>query len=169
MVGSLHGDGDASRVITVRPLLARWLFQLIVETGLGARLGQEVLDEMQEMNRQVFLAMADFPAFSICPALTMRKRWAGYLALRERRSEMLLPLIRASRGAPCYAASLLELRLDDEGGRLLTDSEIVSLCSEFMVGATDTSVTMMEWIMHGGAGEPPRCSSQGVRGGEGQA
>jgi hypothetical protein len=55
MVASLRGDGDASQVVTMRPLLARCLFQLIVETGLGARLGQEVLDEMQEMNWQVSL------------------------------------------------------------------------------------------------------------------
>jgi hypothetical protein len=168
MVGSLRGDGDASRVITVRPLLARCLFQLIVETGLGARLGQEVLEEMQEMNRQVFLAMADFPAFSIFPALTMRKRWAGYLALRERRNEMLLPLIRASRGTPCYAASLLELRLADEGGRPLTDAEMVSLCSDRVLGRRNIHIGQHDGVDHGGAGEPPRRSGQGVRGGQGQ-
>lgn len=149
MLASLRADvgADASRVITVRPFLARCLFQLIVEMSLGARLGQEVIDELQEMNRQIYLAMARFPAFCFFPALSMRRRWAQYKTLRERQSKVLLPLIHSSRGTPCYAGSLLELRVPEEGGRPLTDAEMVSLCSEFMVGAMDASVAMMEWTM----------------------
>ncbi|KAM3317609.1 hypothetical protein ACQJBY_035365 [Aegilops geniculata] len=152
MVSSLlHGNGAgeavASRFVTMRPLLARSLFQLLVEMCLGGRLGQEVLDEMQEMNRQVFLAWASFPGFSILPVLTMRRRWARCVTLRERQSKVLLPLILASCGTPCYAGSLLELRVAEEGGRPLTEAEMISLCSDFLVGAMDTSVTLMEWIM----------------------
>uniref|UniRef100_A0ACD5WRN9 Uncharacterized protein n=1 Tax=Avena sativa TaxID=4498 RepID=A0ACD5WRN9_AVESA len=148
MVASLR-DNDAD-VITVRPLLARSLFELIVEMSIGARLSREVLDEMQAMNQEIFLAMAEFPVFSILPALTMRKRWARYVSLREMQSEVLLPLIRATRSAddaPCYADSLIKLRVADEGDRPLTDAEMVSLCSEFMIVTMDASVSMMEWIM----------------------
>uniref|UniRef100_A0ACD5WXG3 Uncharacterized protein n=1 Tax=Avena sativa TaxID=4498 RepID=A0ACD5WXG3_AVESA len=148
MVATLRGND--SDVITVRPFLERCLFELIVEMSIGARLSQEVLDELKDMHREIFLALAEFPIFSIFPALTMRKRWARYIALWERRSEVLLPLIHAPRGAgdtPCYADSLLELRVADEGGRPLTDDEMVSLCSEFMLVTMDSSVSMMEWIM----------------------
>jgi cytochrome P450 len=99
------------------------------------------------MNRQIYLAMARFPAFCFFPALSMRRRWAQYKTLRERQSKVLLPLIHSYRGTPCYAGSLLELRVPEEGGRPLTDAEMVSLCSEFMVGAMDASVAMMEWTM----------------------
>uniref|UniRef100_A0ACD5Y950 Uncharacterized protein n=1 Tax=Avena sativa TaxID=4498 RepID=A0ACD5Y950_AVESA len=151
MVASIRGN-DADAIITVRPLLARCLFELIVEMSIGARLPREALDEMQAMNQEIFQAMAEFPVFSVFPALTMRKRWARYVALRERQSEVLLPLIRATRCADddapcCYANSLLKLRVADEGGRPLTDAEMVSLCSEFMIVTMDASVSMMEWIM----------------------
>lgn len=154
LVGSLRRDyGDGSRVVTVRPLLARCLFELLVCMALGVRLGRETLDEMQEVQLQVLLAVTAFPVFSIFPALTkrlLRRRWAGHLALREKRKELILPLIRAPRGGaarPCYADSLLELRVAEEGGRPLTDDEMVTLCSEFMIAAMDSSLSLMEWIM----------------------
>ncbi|KAF7082176.1 hypothetical protein CFC21_086057 [Triticum aestivum] len=151
ILGSLRDD--ASRVIAVRPLLGRCLFEVLVCMSLGARLGQEVLDELQEMHQQIFHAITSFPVFSIFPALTkrlLRKRWATHVALNERRNEVLLPLIRAPRGGEnpsCYADSLLELRVAEEGSRPLTDAEMVTLCSEFMTAAVDTTMSLIEWIM----------------------
>ncbi|KAI5327221.1 hypothetical protein L3X38_026617 [Prunus dulcis] len=45
---------------------------------------------------------------------------------------------------------LLQIRrnqLPDGGGRKLTDDEKVSLCSEFLLGGTDTSITTLQWVM----------------------
>jgi len=131
---------------------------------LGVRLDQEALEELQEMLLQVFNAITAFPVFDFFPALTkrllLRKRWARLLALRDRRDQVLLRLIRSRGrgrgggaeedqvpGGYCYADSLLELRVAEEGGRPLTDAEMVNLCSEFMIAATDTSLSMIEWIM----------------------
>jgi len=157
IVASVRSESDASGgVVMVKPLLGRCLFDLLVYMCLGVRLGQEALDELQEIYVQIFHAVTSFPVFSIFPTITkrlLRKRWAAHLALHERRNEVLLPLIRAARcgggsGNPsCYADSLLELRLAEEGGRPLTDAEIVILCSEFLSGGLDTSVSLMEWIM----------------------
>ncbi|RZC47677.1 hypothetical protein C5167_040625 [Papaver somniferum] len=49
----------------------------------------------------------------------------------------------------CYVDSLLNLELpDEEGGkRKLSENEIVSLCSEFLNGGTDTTSTTLQWVM----------------------
>ncbi|XP_034583958.1 cytochrome P450 89A2-like [Setaria viridis] len=54
--------------------------------------------------------------------------------------------------ASLYAAlvqlgSALRVPDPDEDDRPLTDTEMVSLCSEILNGGTDTTVTLVEWIM----------------------
>ena len=95
-----------------------------------------------------------FPVFAFLPPLTkrlLRKRWAAHVAVRRRLDELFTPLIHAARRRagdedhpPCYAESLLALRVADEGDRPLTDAEMVSLCSEFLNAGTDTTVTLVE-------------------------
>uniref|UniRef100_A0ACD5WEG2 Uncharacterized protein n=1 Tax=Avena sativa TaxID=4498 RepID=A0ACD5WEG2_AVESA len=157
LVASLRRDrdGGASQsqgIVTVRPLLARCLFDLLMCMTFGVRIGQEALDEMQQMQFKISEAISRFPVLSIFQPITkrlQRKRWAWHVALRERQKELMLPLIRTPRdgGTPCYADSLLELRVAEEEGRPLTDDEMVSLCSEFMIASLDTSVALLEWIM----------------------
>jgi cytochrome P450 family 89 subfamily A len=43
--------------------------------------------------------------------------------------------------------TLLDITLPEEGGRPLTDHEIVALCSEFLNAGTDTTSTGLQWIM----------------------
>uniref|UniRef100_A0ACD5WL88 Uncharacterized protein n=1 Tax=Avena sativa TaxID=4498 RepID=A0ACD5WL88_AVESA len=137
--------------VTLRPLLRRAMFELLVFMCFGARLDREALDEVEELQHQALLSFTTFPVFAFFPAVTkklFRGRWEGYLALRRRQEEVFVPLIHAKRGdgdPPCYAESLLAVRAAD-GGRL-TDAEMVSLCSEFLNGGTDTTVTLLEWIM----------------------
>ncbi|XP_047051210.1 cytochrome P450 89A9-like [Lolium rigidum] len=128
--------GGGSRPVTVRPLLRRALFELFAYMSFGARLGPEVLDEIQELQLWVVRSILSYPIFYIFPPLTkrlFRKRWAAHMAVRRRVDEILLPL-RASPlspddNPPCYAESLLGLRVPREGDRPLTDGEVVSLQS----------------------------------------
>ncbi|CAN6295143.1 unnamed protein product [Urochloa humidicola] len=141
--------------VVARPAFRRALFELLVRVSLGATLSAEVLDEVQDLQMQILRSITSFPIFSFLPAVTkrlFRKRWEAYVAVRRRQDEIFLPLIHARRGAardgpPCYADSVLALRVDEEGGRALTDAEVVSLCSEFLSGGTDTTLTLLEWIM----------------------
>ncbi|RCV44856.1 hypothetical protein SETIT_9G408400v2 [Setaria italica] len=126
--------------------------QMLVYMSLGARLGEEVLDEVQDIQMQILRSITSFPIFSFFPAVTkklFRRRWESYVAVRRRQDEIFLPLIQARRGddPPCYADSVLALRVADEGNRPLTDAEVVSLCSEFLNAGTDTTLTLLEWIM----------------------
>ncbi|KAL6629697.1 hypothetical protein ACP70R_029462 [Stipagrostis hirtigluma subsp. patula] len=148
-----RGGGESSEAVTLRPLLRRAMFELLVYMCFGARLGQEALDEIERLQQHVLLAATSFPVFAFLPAVTkrlFRKRWAAHVAVQRRQDEVFVPLIHATRGGddpPCYADSLLALRVADEGDRPLTDAEMSSLCSEFLNGGTDTTVTLLEWIM----------------------
>jgi cytochrome P450 len=142
---------EQDEVVTLRPLLRRAMFELLVFMCFGARLDSEALDEVEELQHQALLSLTTFPVFSFFPAVTkrlFRRRWSAFLAVRRRQDEVFVPLIHAKRGdgdPPCYAESLLAVRVADDGR--LTDAEMVSLCSEFLNGGTDTTVTLLEWIM----------------------
>ncbi|PAN03514.1 hypothetical protein PAHAL_1G005700 [Panicum hallii] len=149
-----HAAGDDEPVITLRPFLRRAMFELLVYMCFGARLGQDALDEIEGLQHRALLSVTSFPVFAFFPAVTKRlflKRWEEYVAVRRRQDEVFEPLIHAMRSGddpPCYAESLRALRVPDENGdRPLTDAEMVSLCSEFLNGGTDTTVTLVEWIM----------------------
>nr|BAJ94501.1 predicted protein [Hordeum vulgare subsp. vulgare] len=158
LVRDLRVRVGAEDRVEVRTLFQNAMFDLLLYMSLGATLSPEVLDEMQDMQLWVVRTITGFPISSF-PTLTKRlfcKRWEAHLAVRRRQDEILLPLIEARRSVsmprgaddpPCYADSLLALRVADEGDRPLTDSELVSLCSEFLSGGTDSTVTLLEWIM----------------------
>ncbi|KAF7108809.1 hypothetical protein CFC21_109200 [Triticum aestivum] len=132
LVSSLLSEQQSQRqdAVTLRPLLRRAMFELLVYMCFGARLGRETLDEVEELQHQALLSVTTFPVFAFFPAVTKRlfgRRWAACLAVRRRQDEVFVPLIHAKRGdgdPPCYADSLLAVRVADEGGRQLTDAEM---------------------------------------------
>ncbi|KAL6643892.1 hypothetical protein ACP70R_018658 [Stipagrostis hirtigluma subsp. patula] len=156
LVGSLlRAATGSSGAVTLRPFLLRAMFELLVYMCFGARLSREELDEVEKLQHHVLASTTSFPVFYFLPAVTkklFRRRWADDVAVRRRLDEVFVPLIHATRDLsgddpPCYADSLLALRVPEEGDRPLTDAEMVSLCSEFLTGGTDTTVSLVEWIM----------------------
>jgi len=156
LAASLRTRAAGEDIITLRPFLRRAMFELLVYMCFGARLGQDALDEIEGLQHRALLSVTSFPVFAFFPALTkrlFRKRWEENVAARRRQDEVFVPLIHATRSGddpPCYAESLRALRVpedESDGDRPLTDAEMVSLCSEFLNGGTDTTVTLVEWIM----------------------
>ncbi|CAD6267762.1 unnamed protein product [Miscanthus lutarioriparius] len=101
-----------------------------------------------------------FQVLGVCPPLTklvFRHRWKKMLSMRRRQEEVFIPLIRARQArrdasgdnfaVDCYVDSLLGLRIPEDGGRNLTESEMVSLCSELLSGGPDSTVTALQWTM----------------------
>ncbi|RZC82085.1 hypothetical protein C5167_044660 [Papaver somniferum] len=92
-----------------------------------------------------------------------KKKWGDFSKWRSDQEEVLIPLIRSRQEQMkrssgeihdeksslgfCYVDSLLNLELPDEGGRKLTENEMVSLCSEFVDAGTDTTSTALQWIL----------------------
>ncbi|OEL17937.1 Cytochrome P450 89A2 [Dichanthelium oligosanthes] len=157
LVASLITRDASEPVVTVRPLMRRAMFELLLYMCFGARLGRDALDEVEALERHVLLSATSFPVFALLAPVTkrvFRKRWAAHVAVRRRQHEVYAPLIHATRAVggdddrpASYAKSLLALRVADDGDRPLTDDEMVSLCSEFLNAGTDTTVTLLEWIM----------------------
>ncbi|XP_078156874.1 cytochrome P450 77A2-like [Carex rostrata] len=90
---------------------------------------------------------------------------AKVLAVRKEQINTLMPLINRRRAilkdcsadpnaAPfSYLDSLLDLRVDGRD-KPPTDDELVSLCSEFINGGTDTTATAIEWAIARIANDP---------------
>uniref|UniRef100_A0ACD5TIV9 Uncharacterized protein n=1 Tax=Avena sativa TaxID=4498 RepID=A0ACD5TIV9_AVESA len=147
------------------------MFCLLVLMCFGERLDETVVRAIGATQRDWLVYVArKTSVFAFWPAVTkhlFRGRLQTGLALRRRQKELFQPLIDArrerreqiSRGvgaaAPkrdrtlehSYVDTLLDIKLPDEGGRVLTDDEMANLCSEFLSAGTDTTSTALEWIM----------------------
>ena len=92
-------------------------------------------------------------------AYLFRESYSRIRQLRLQQREIFLPLIVSRREKKesgvlgenavgfCYVDSLLELEVQEEKGRKLTDEEIISLCSEFLNAGADSTSTALEWTM----------------------
>ncbi|KAI3972957.1 hypothetical protein MKX01_019615 [Papaver californicum] len=124
------------------------MFCLLVFMCIGEKLDEEKLEKL--------LKILDF--FPKLIKIFSKKKWED---LRSDQEKVLIPLIRSRKKQMkkisedknhekslglCYVDSLLNLELPNEGGRKLTEQEIVSLCSEFLDAATDTTSTALQWI-----------------------
>ncbi|CAL5183276.1 unnamed protein product [Lathyrus oleraceus] len=131
------------------------MFCLLVFMCFGERLNDEKVNEIERVQRKLLLSMSRFNVLNFWPEVTkilLRKRWEELLKLLKDQEDVLLPLIRArkqnkeSKSVVSYADTLLELELKEEK-RKLTEEEMVTLCSEFLNGGTDTTSTALQWIM----------------------
>ncbi|KAL5096529.1 hypothetical protein RYX36_000856 [Vicia faba] len=131
------------------------MFCLLVFMCFGERVSDEKVNEIERVQRTLLLSMSRFNILNFWPQVTkilLRKRWEELLKLRKGQEDVLLPLIRArkqnkgSKSVVSYADTLLELELKEEN-RKLNEDEMVSLCSEFLNGGTDTTSTALQWIM----------------------
>ncbi|PUZ50123.1 hypothetical protein GQ55_6G034900 [Panicum hallii var. hallii] len=154
----MSGDG----VVVVEGLLHRAMFHVLVSMCFGEGLATDaVVASVEALQREFLTAAISFQVFGVCPAVTklvFRRRWKRMLSLRRRQEELFVPLIRtcrAQRGAApggsaavdSYVDSLLSLRIPEDGGRSLTEYEMVSLCSEFLVAGADSTAAVVQWIM----------------------
>ncbi|TVU42750.1 hypothetical protein EJB05_09171, partial [Eragrostis curvula] len=154
----MRDEGDG--VVVVEGLLHHAIFHVFVRMCFGEGLGDGVVASVTALQREFLTSVVGFQVFSVVPAVTKlvyRRRWEKMLSIRRRQEELFLPLIRtrmkvgmqdAGGGTvDCYADSLLGLRIPEDGGRSLTEREMVSLCSEFLAGGTDSTVAVMQWTM----------------------
>nr|QWK52358.1 cytochrome P450 89A6-1 [Isatis tinctoria] len=153
-----HGGGEP---IVVVDHLHYAMFALLVLMCFGDKLDEKQIKQVESVQRRQLLSFGRFSILNLWPKLTkliLRSRWEEFLQIREEQRDVLLPLIRARRNiveerkednkeyVQSYVDTLLNLELPDEK-RKLNEDEIVSLCSEFLNGGTDTTATALQWIM----------------------
>ncbi|CAN6918407.1 unnamed protein product [Brassica oleracea] len=138
------------------------MFALLALMCFGDKLNEEQIKEVGYVQRRMLLNFSRFNILNLFPKLTIliyKSKWEEFLQIRREQEDVLLPLIRARRKiieeerkeenkdyVQSYVDTLLHLELPDEK-RKLNENEIVSLCSEFLNGGTDTTATTLQWIM----------------------
>ncbi|KAK7317892.1 hypothetical protein RJT34_02499 [Clitoria ternatea] len=141
------------------------MFCLLVFMCFGERVNDQKVKDIERVQRQLLLGFNRFNILNFWPVITkvlFRQRWEELLRLRRDQEDVLVPLIRARKGANqegkvlthdddgsvvvSYVDTLLELELPLEK-RKLKEEEIVTLCSEFLNAGTDTTSTALHWIM----------------------
>ncbi|XP_068650274.1 cytochrome P450 89A2-like [Aristolochia californica] len=165
LLRSLKSESQTAGSLHVVKSFQFAMFCLLVFMCFGQKLDEEVVKEIEKAQRDLILNIRRFNVFAFFPRVgrwVFRKRWNDLLELQNRLAEVLLPLIRSRKETQMkgrqeqdgknnftfsYVDSLLSLELPDDGGRRLTEEEIISLCSEFLTAGTDTTSTALEWIM----------------------
>ncbi|XP_062196533.1 cytochrome P450 89A2-like [Phragmites australis] len=151
----LRGDGgDGKTPVAVMEPFQYAMFCLLVYMCFGDRLGDARVKAIEATQRELLGNFLSFQVFSFLPAVTkivFHRRWEKLVSLRRRQEKLFVPLIQArmeaGAGGDCYVDSLVKLTIPEDGGRGLTDGEIVSLCSEFLSAGTDTTATALQWIL----------------------
>ncbi|KAK8930528.1 Cytochrome P450 89A2 [Platanthera zijinensis] len=137
----------------------RAILSILALMCFGEKLGNREISEIDSLQSFLLSLFTSFNVFAVLPAVTkllFYKRWKRIVFARQRQAEIFLPMIRARREKKqgtkdgdydrCYVDSLIDLQLPVEGGRGLTDEEMVNLCHEFLSGAA-TTATALEWTM----------------------
>ncbi|XP_042513962.1 cytochrome P450 89A2-like [Macadamia integrifolia] len=138
------------------------MFCLLVIMCLGEKLDEKFIREIEETVRTLLVNAGRFGVFALLGKLgkiVFRKRWHQLIEIRRRQESVLIPLIRARRERKekkqenpdefvvSYVDTLFDLQIPDEGGRKLSEEDMVTLCSEFLNAGTDTTSTALQWIM----------------------
>ncbi|KAJ9678331.1 hypothetical protein PVL29_020485 [Vitis rotundifolia] len=150
------------------------MFCLLVHMCFGDKLEEKQIQEIETIQRILLLGFSPFNILNFWPRVgnvLFRHRWDELFQLRKKQEDILLPYIRARQQLKqeiqskqhhdgqesdsssssknyvlSYVDTLLDLQLPEES-RKLNDGEMVSLCSEFLNGGTDTTSTALQWIM----------------------
>ncbi|KAF8412865.1 hypothetical protein HHK36_000837 [Tetracentron sinense] len=147
------GSGDAVRVMDHFQYA---MFCLLVFMCFGDTLDEKTVREIEAVQTALLVNFLRFNLLNFFPKILFRKRWRQLLEVRRNQDEVLIPLIRArqelkkvkqEKFITSYVDTLLDLEELPDEGRKLSETEMVSLCSEFLSAGTDTTSTVLQWIM----------------------
>ncbi|KAL5996117.1 hypothetical protein ACLOJK_026190 [Asimina triloba] len=164
LIKKLRAHEERGEAVRVVEIFQHAIFCLLLFMCFGERLEESAVKEIERVQRRLLTSGSRFGVFAFLPRLgrfIFRRRWKMVLEMRDEQERVLVPLIRArgdrkegcedekKKGSFefCYVDSLFALELSEEGGRKLTETEMVSLCSEFLNGGTDTTSTTLQWIL----------------------
>ncbi|KAL4182661.1 hypothetical protein AMTRI_Chr11g151280 [Amborella trichopoda] len=151
LIEALHERAREGPVCVIEAMRLA-VFSLLLSMCFGERFGDEVVKKAEAAQRRLLLSFSKFTVFALFPRIgkfIFRKLWQEVHDIKHQQEEVLLPLIRGAAERQTeffsYADSLAVLELPD--GRKLSEEEMLSLCSEFLNGGTDTTSTTLQWVM----------------------
>lgn len=141
------------------------MYVLLSHICFGEKFDEDTVKNIQKVQHSLVHNFIRFNVLNFLPMLSkivFRRLWKEILEIRQNQVSVLLPIIKArqekmkskdgdhegedQRLFEAYVDTLFDMRLPDSGSKL-TDEELVSLCSEFMLGGTDTTATTWLWAM----------------------
>ncbi|KAK4259576.1 hypothetical protein QN277_005893 [Acacia crassicarpa] len=133
------------------------MFALLSHMCFGQKFDEITVREIQKVLHNLLHNFIRFNVLNFLPFLSkivFRKLWKELLQIRENQVNFLIPIIKSRReeykegklGFTAYVDTLFDMKLPGSG-RKLTDEELVSLCSEFLLAGTDTTGTTWLWAM----------------------
>ncbi|KAL6320476.1 hypothetical protein AAG906_007555 [Vitis piasezkii] len=173
LISRLQGHSESGESVQVMDHFRYAMFCLLVLMCFGDKLEEKQIQEIETIQRRLLLGFPRFNILNFWPRVgkvLFRSRWEELFQLRKNQEDTLLPYIRARQRLKqeiqskqnqdsqesgssssknyvlSYVDTLLDLQLPEEK-RKLNEGEMISLCSEFLDGGTDTTSTALQWIM----------------------
>ncbi|XP_023546857.1 cytochrome P450 77A3-like [Cucurbita pepo subsp. pepo] len=158
----LRDEAEANNGVVLVSKNARFaVFCILLTMCFGIEMEEEAVVKMDEILKSVLITLEpriDDYLPILTPFFSKEKNRANFV--RKQQVKFVVGLINrrrralenpASDGAATsfsYLDTLFDLKFDSNGGRAAaTDEELVTLCSEFLNGGTDTTATAIEWGM----------------------
>ncbi|XP_054786540.1 cytochrome P450 89A2-like isoform X2 [Prosopis cineraria] len=169
LLSRLRSDSESSQSVKVVDHLQYAMFCLLVFMCFGEGFDEKQVKDIEYVQRRLLLSFTKFNVLNLWPRVTrilFRNRWEELLQMLKDRENVMIPLIRDRKKAKeerlsksnednnmeerkstvSYLDTLLDLQLPEEK-RKLEESEMISACSEFLDGGTDTTATALQWIL----------------------
>lgn len=131
------------------------VFSILLVMCFGLEMDEETVVNVDVLMKKMLVAInprLDDYLPLLAPLFIKQRKEA--MEVREEQLKMLIPLVQkrraeindqvGSRDRICYLDTLFGLKIDGRD-KPPTDEELVTLCSEFINGGTDTTATAVEW------------------------
>ncbi|KAH0659584.1 hypothetical protein KY289_028332 [Solanum tuberosum] len=156
LIQQLRSDSEATQVITLIEHFRFSVFCLLVLMCFGDKIDQHQVEQIKDVQRRWIQTMGRFVNLSFFPRIIQkiifRNQWKELIQLMQEQESVFISLIEArmkpktEEDVVAYVDTLLDLEFPEEK-RKFNQGEIVSLCSEFLTGGTDTTSSSLQWIM----------------------
>ncbi|KAK7315125.1 hypothetical protein VNO77_33657 [Canavalia gladiata] len=150
-----------NKAIPVNDYFSFTLYVLLSYICFGDKFDEVTVKNIQRVQHSLIHNFIRFNVLNFLPTLSkivFRNLWKEVLEIRQNQVSIFLPIIKARQKKlkskdgvegeefEAYVDTLFDVKLPNNGNKL-NDEELVSLCSEFMLGGTDTTATTMLWAM----------------------
>ncbi|GMI67499.1 cytochrome P450, family 77, subfamily A, polypeptide 4 [Hibiscus trionum] len=158
LIDRLRAEGEGNGgVVSVLKNARFAVFCILLGMCFGIEMDEETVEKMDQTMKSVLIAL-DPRIDDYLPILRpfFAKQRKRALQVRKQQIENIVPFIQQRRAALrdpgsdksamtfSYLDTLFDLKVEGRNSEP-SDSELVSLCSEFINGGTDTTATAVEW------------------------
>lgn len=162
LVDRMESQSKSNGSVFIMEHLQFVMFGLLVTMCFGVTLDEGRIKQVEDTQRRLLLNFRRFNLLNFWPRVTkvlFWKIWKDFTQMREQQRRVFLSLMRdrsissqterkddLEYNDTCYMDTLLDIELPEEK-RKLNESEMISLCSEFLTAGSDTTSTALQWVM----------------------